>query len=259
MMTMARLECTFCGAAPVSTNHMDQPTCFRHTQSFDLTGDGGGGRSSGTKRSIHDLDGYLSDDGFVVSPLEEVDDFAVPHLEGVKGKGKKKARGPVVKQRECMICMGKFRVAGVTCGAGDHHTCKGCTRDYITKTLGSKGTVYFDRVPCVQPSCWSLIPAKEAEGALTKKKLAEMEKKQWDLAYLLGGEVDPSSQVVLSKHTKPCPNCKVPIEHGGACDHMTCVICSHEFWYSCSDTCKNYPFHAAGCSKGYTQAPVVNE
>ena len=249
MMALQRPTCTFCGSTPDSTNDMNQPTCFRHARSFDLT--------VGTKRSIHDLDGYLSDGGFIVSPLEEVDGFAVPHLEGGKGKGKKKARATGV-QRECMICMSKFRVAGVTCGSGDHHSCKGCTRDYITKTLASKGTVYFDRVACMDLNCWSTISAKDAEGVLPKKKLAEMEKKQFDLAYLLAGEVDPSSQIVLDKNTKPCPNCKVPIEHGGACDHMTCVICSHEFWYSCSDTCK-YPFHADGCSQGYAPAPIVNE
>lgn len=259
MMTMQRPTCSFCGAAPVSTNHMDQPTCFRHTQSFDLTGDGNS--SSGTKRSIHDLDGYLSDDGFVVSPLEEVDDFAVPHLEGVKGKGKKKARGPVVKQRECMICMGKFRTAGVTCGAGTHATCKSCTKNYITKTLGSKGTVYFDRIPCVESGCWSLIPAKEAEGVLTKKKLAEMEKMEWDTVYNIAGEVDPSSQAMLDKNTKLCPNCKVPIEKNSGCDHLSCR-CGHDFWWTCGGiggTCTNYPFHGEGCSQGYTAAPVVNE
>ena len=262
-MAIPRPTCFFCGSNPDSTNDMGQPTCFRHSRSFDLTTGGGSSISAttGTKRSIHDLDGYASDNGFVVSPLEEVDDFAVPHLEGVKGKGKKKARATGV-QRECMICMSKFRVAGVTCGSGDHHTCKSCTVGYITKTLSSKGTVYFDRVPCVQPSCWSLISAKEAEGVLTKKKLAEMEKKQWDLAYLLGGEVDPSSQALLNDKTKPCPNCKSPIEKALGCDHMNCTICSHDFWWTCGGvggTCKNYPFHEEGCSQGYAAAPVMNE
>ena len=40
----------------------------------------------------------------------------------------------------------------------------------------------------------------------------------------------------LSKHSKPCPNCKNPIEKNGGCDHMTCrppVGCGYEFYYSC--------------------------
>lgn len=245
-MALQRPTCTFCGSTPDSTNDMNQPTCFRHARSFDLT--------LGTKRSIHDLDGYLSDGGFVVSPLEEVDDFAVPHLEGGKGEGKKKARGPVVKQKECMICMSKFRVAGVTCGSGDHHSCKGCTRDYITKTLASKGTVYFDRVACMDPSCWSTISAKDAKGSLTKKVLADFERKEWDMSYLIGGDRDPSSQTLLDKDSRNCPNCGIPISRISGCSHMTCT-CGHEFWYDCK--CTNYPFHEEGCSEGYTAARVV--
>ncbi len=241
MMTLSRPSCFFCGSSPDSINDMGIKTCFRHKNSFDLTTGGGGSVNSttGTKRSIHDI--------------EHVDNFAVPHIEGVKGK--KKARGPVVKQRECIICMGKFRTSGVTCGSGDHHSCKSCTRDYITKTLGSRGTVYFDRVPCVQPDCWSLIPAKEAKGVLTKKVLADFEKKEWDMSYLIGGDRDPSSQTLLDKDSRECPNCGIPITKTQGCSHMVCV-CQHEFWYDCK--CANYPFHEDGCSQGYPQARVVD-
>jgi len=40
----------------------------------------------------------------------------------------------------------------------------------------------------------------------------------------------------LGKNSKPCPNCKNPIEKNGGCDHMTCrppMGCGHEFWFSC--------------------------
>lgn len=185
--------------------------------------------------------------------VEERDDFAPPQQ---KAKAVKKPRLPV---KGCLICMANFRSAGVTCGAGVHHTCKGCTRDYITKTLGGRGTVYFDRIPCMDNDCWSVISSKDARGILTKKAVEDLEKKEWDVAYLVGGEVDPSSQVWMNKKTKQCPNCKVPIEHAAACDHMTCVICNHEFWFTCGGiggTCNNYPFHAADCSQQYAPAPV---
>ena len=246
-MAIPRPTCFFCGSIPDSTNDMGQRTCYRHKNSFDLTGTGSSiDETTGTKRSVWNM-----------SDEEEIDDFAVPHLQGVK----KKPKRVTVPQRECMICMGKFRTAGVTCGSGEHHTCKSCTRDYITKTLGSKGTVYFDRVPCVQPSCWSLISAKEAKGALTKKVLADFERKEWDMSYLIGGEVDPSSLSLMNDRTKLCPSCKVPIEKNKGCDHISCR-CGHDFWWTCGGiggTCTNYPFHGEGCSHGYTVAPVMNE
>lgn len=257
---MARPTCLFCGAVPTTFNQNNQNTCFRHARSFDLTTRGGSSSSgfNGNKRSIHDLDGYLGDGGFVVSPLKdikEIDDFAVPHLEGVKGKGKKKAKvGVTQKQKECMICMSKFRVSGVTCEAGQHHSCKGCTRDYITKTLASKGTVYFDRVACMDLNCWSTISAKDAKGVLTKKVLSDFERKEWDMAYLIGGDRDPSSQTLLDKDSRNCPNCNIPITKTQGCSHVVC-LCQHEFWYDCK--CTNYPFHEEGCSQGYAPARVV--
>lgn len=223
-----RISCLFCGTLPEAGKQV----CSRHSNYVDMTT---GSTEPKNKRS-----------------LEEIDDFAVPYL--IQRREKKKTRRPI---RECMICMGNFRSAGVSCGNG-HHSCKSCTQGYIEKTLPERGPVWFDFVPCMDPECLGHLPSNEVQRLLTKKSIEKIEKRQMDLSYLLAGEVDPSSQKVMSDKTKPCPNCNVPIEHGGFCDHMTCVICSHEFWYSCSDTCK-YPFHANGCSRGYAPAPLVNQ
>ena len=36
----------------------------------------------------------------------------------------------------------------------------------------------------------------------------------------------------ISKETKACPGCSIPIEKDGGCDHITCSKCKHEFCWS---------------------------
>lgn len=42
-----------------------------------------------------------------------------------------------------------------------------------------------------------------------------------------------SNSLWLSMHTKQCPNCKLPIEKNGGCNHMTCDNCHFEFCWFC--------------------------
>ena len=37
----------------------------------------------------------------------------------------------------------------------------------------------------------------------------------------------------LAKHSKPCPNCRVPIQRRDGCNHMTCSKCNHEYCWVC--------------------------
>ena len=67
-----------------------------------------------------------------------------------------------------------------------------------------------------------------------------------DVAHLVAGERDPTSDKWLSKHSKDCPNCGVPIQRTAGCMHMTCAVCKYEFWYTC--TCR-YPRHMAHCRR----------
>jgi len=222
-----RFSCLFCGTLPES----GKKVCARHSNYVDMTAESTTPSALQNKRD-----------------LEEVDDFAVPHLN--QGREKKKTRGAV---RECMICMEKFRSSGVSCG-NRHHSCKTCTKGYIEKTLPERGPVWFDFVPCMDPECFGFLPSKEVQRMLTKKSIETIEKRQMDLSYLLAGEVDPSSQKVMSDKTRPCPNCKVPIEKYAGCSKMKCAQCGHVFWYDCN--CTNFPFHEEGCSESYPVAHV---
>ena len=42
-----------------------------------------------------------------------------------------------------------------------------------------------------------------------------------------------SSAAWISQHSKPCPNCKAPIERSDGCNHMTCSKCEHDFCWVC--------------------------
>ncbi|CAN0051705.1 unnamed protein product [Hapterophycus canaliculatus] len=52
-----------------------------------------------------------------------------------------------------------------------------------------------------------------------------------DVAHLVAGERDPTSDKWISKYSRDCPNCGVPIQRSSGCNHMTCVICRHHFLY----------------------------
>ena len=67
--------------------------------------------------------------------------------------------------------------------------------------------------------------------------------KTW-LDYVNGGaRDDEAAEIWIKNNTKPCPNCKAPIEKNQGCMHMTCRTCKHEFCWLCLS---NYRGHAGG-------------
>ncbi|CAB4489698.1 unnamed protein product [Rhizophagus irregularis] len=50
----------------------------------------------------------------------------------------------------------------------------------------------------------------------------------------------------ISRETKGCPGCSIPIEKDGGCDHITCTKCSHEFCWLCL---YKHPSHKPTCRK----------
>jgi hypothetical protein len=55
-----------------------------------------------------------------------------------------------------------------------------------------------------------------------KKLLTEEHKQQ-----------DHESEVWVSAHTQPCPNCSAKVQRSGGCNHMICTVCGQHFCYVC--------------------------
>ena len=44
----------------------------------------------------------------------------------------------------------------------------------------------------------------------------------------------------LSRNTKKCPKCKVPVQKNGGCNHITCGQCNYEFCWLCEGDFKDH-------------------
>ncbi|CEO95477.1 RBR-type E3 ubiquitin transferase [Plasmodiophora brassicae] len=44
---------------------------------------------------------------------------------------------------------------------------------------------------------------------------------------------EDSSHAVIQQTTKPCPQCRTPIEKNEGCQHMHCTLCNHHFCWTC--------------------------
>ena len=132
----------------------------------------------------------------------------------------------------CVLC-GESKKAGGKC-PGEHYLCISCTRQYVEKTLMSRGTVFWDRIPCLSGECYSrYMSGLSVQNVLSERTKTRIGKQQMDASHLIAGERDPSSQTLLNKSTKECPNCRVPVEKRGGCDHMKCTVCRFDWYWRC--------------------------
>jgi len=154
----------------------------------------------------------------------------------------------------CILCF-ESKKGGGKC-LGEHYLCISCTKQYVEKTLMSRGTVFWDRIPCLSEECYSkYMSGLSVQNVLSKRTKTIVEKQQMDASYLIAGERDPASQKIFDKSCKECPNCRVPVMKNGGCSHMVCRVCGFNWWWDCK--CK-FPFHGENCEKEYAMAPVIN-
>ncbi|CAM9376649.1 unnamed protein product [Ectocarpus fasciculatus] len=146
----------------------------------------------------------------------------------------------------CIVCFEDTAVDRCARCPEGHAMCKPCVTSYVTETLMPQGTVFWDRIKCGGSSTCGHLFGPSVTSLLPRPIVKKVETKQMDVAHLVAGERDPTSDKWISKHSKDCPNCGVPIQRSSGCMHMTCVVCRHNFWYNCD--CK-YPGHQQGCRK----------
>ncbi|CAM9957389.1 unnamed protein product [Ectocarpus sp. 12 AP-2014] len=146
----------------------------------------------------------------------------------------------------CIVCFEDNAVDRCARCPEGHAMCKTCVTSYVTETLMPQGTVFWDRIKCGGSSTCGHLFGPSVTSVLPIPIIKKIETKQMDVAHLVAGERDPTSDKWISKHSRDCPNCGVPIQRSSGCMHMTCIICRHNFWYGCD--CK-YPRHQQGCRK----------
>lgn len=189
----------------------------------------------------------------VLYPSSASDDgAAAPNGEGARGGGGGGDGVAAAPKFQCLVCdvdmidggSGSDRKGG-RCAFG-HALCVACTTRYVKETLLPQGTVFWDRVRCVDRKCTSYMRGMSVQRSIAddEELVKRVEAGQLDAAYLVCGERDPSSQAVVTEFTRPCPNCNAATEKNGGCDHMTCTVCKHQYWYSCSCV---HPNHTREC------------
>jgi len=130
-----------------------------------------------------------------------------------------------------------------------------------TEQVGNECTLTYEGVEDLEyTNCRSLQQPKKAhrfcfscgEGVhwpLTCERLAEWKERINDEI----GKVDENNggsdfnelaqKVWLKANTRPCPQCKAPIEKADGCNHMVCHNCHHEFCWICR---QDWNLHSTG-------------
>ena len=93
------------------------------------------------------------------------------------------------------------------------------------KRKALKSNVYFPsevQVDCRDPMCVGV-------GSLGfDHVMCFICEEQWDAV----GDMIAEQPAAAMAGVKQCPKCQVLIEKNGGCDHMTCKLCRHEWWWS---------------------------
>eukprot|EP00903_Cladosiphon_okamuranus_P013599 g12666.t1 len=147
---------------------------------------------------------------------------------------------PTKKQRKlkpdapCIVCFEDSALDKCARCPEGHAMCQQCVTSYVTETLMPQGTIFWDTIKCGGSSSCGNLFGPSVTALLPRLVIRKIETKQMDVAHLVAGERDPTSDKWISKHSKDCPNCGVPIQRSSGCMHMTCAVCRHNFWYNCT-------------------------
>lgn len=156
--------------------------------------------------------------------------------------------GDAVEGFACMLdCDNDFR-SGSSCAAG-HALCADCTSQYVEKTLLPQGIVWWDTIKCVDPGCTEHMLGISVQRCIRQDLVERVDAAQLELAPTLGPEarrereraaeaereraVRRDEEAVTRLGAKPCPSCGINTMKTGGCDHMTCKICRHEYYWNC--------------------------
>ncbi|KAG8200864.1 hypothetical protein JTE90_015769 [Oedothorax gibbosus] len=122
----------------------------------------------------------------------------------------------------------------------------------MEKSLNEVMTISFSSVPSVSHSvdcgnghyfCWECSGEAHAPCNCDKwqewqKKIAEIKPQELKNTYSETEEAENSLWMV--SNSKPCPNCKCPIQRNEGCNHMKCTKCKYEYCWVCLESWKKH-------------------
>lgn len=159
------------------------------------------------------------------------------------------------EQGNCPIC---FEDNVELCELGcTHRYCVECLGGHVTAQYNERGTNRFDHVNCPDPACNAHLSRAELlqiSRSPQNQLVPENVLDAYDDA--VEAHVQPRAienaltpQELRERGFKQCPNpaCRVPIDKDGACRHVQCNRCQHEFCWWCLGDNYGYNHEANGC------------
>lgn len=109
---------------------------------------------------------------------------------------------------------------------------------------GNEENVRLTCPTCRTEVCW-LCNLEWHEGMSCKRAEKLVEKRKGTRA-----QYDKKAEKFIKKNSRPCPNCKSPIQKNSGCNHMTCQHCRYEFCWVCMGHFEGYSHFDKGKCKG---------
>jgi len=163
---------------------------------------------------------------------------------------------PPAPPHRCCVCLDDCgdRIHPPGTNGCDAWCCDECMATYV-KTSVEGNVLTGEGLKCPNFDCGAILPSAKINGlrGLSKDTIQKYEERVAEKATLQSSRDarlrrllptfgDLAADLQFShwqngRDVKRCPGCRTVIEKNGGCPHMTCVKCSHEFYWCC---CRDY-------------------
>eukprot|EP01117_Protostelium_nocturnum_P014663 TRINITY_DN55_c1_g1_i1.p1 TRINITY_DN55_c1_g1~~TRINITY_DN55_c1_g1_i1.p1 ORF type:complete len:705 (-),score=296.29 TRINITY_DN55_c1_g1_i1:201-2315(-) len=92
--------------------------------------------------------------------------------------------------------------------------------------LNESNSQHNEAVECICGNCFCFRCLKTDHRPATCKMTEEWAKKN-------GSDDEDMAMAFIATISRPCPNCKSPVQKNGGCNHMTCAKCNFHFCWMC--------------------------
>jgi ariadne-1 len=120
----------------------------------------------------------------------------------------------------------------------DQRDCKSCPACGVQVIL--EESYYSSTIKC--PGCKRLYCGNCENFWHNGRECYEYDPNEGD------NEDDELNVIWKSKHSKPCPSCRVDIEKFEGCNHMTCTQCEHTFCFLCLEEWDSDHYQVGECA-----------